>query len=196
MDAAIWVAIISFIVGPIVGYLLKRRELIDAKNTNTQLRAELANVKKALSLPPMLSHEEYGIEIDVPVEYANVGQSFRVTGTYKDLPEGQVIWVSTFGVFEVDEHSDGRKKKRYWPQEPATLTFTAEGKKWHSLVHNIGGGTSAEAKEFLVLVVGIEGQALFKYYQDAGASNKQWTPIGQLTTDVVECATGKVTFTP
>lgn len=120
-------AIISFIVGPILGYLFRRRELIEAKNVNTQLRTELANVKKGLSLPPMLSREEYGIQVDTPAEYANVGQSFRVAGTYKSLPEGQVIWVSTFGIYE---DGDGRRKKRYWPQEPATLTFTADGKNW------------------------------------------------------------------
>ena len=193
MDPTVWAAIIAFIVGPAIGYLIRRRELIDARNTNAQLSNELAKAKKAVSLPLMLEREAYGILIERPAEYGNVTETFTVSGTFQSLPEGQEIWTSTF---DIHRDKDGRIQKRYWPQERATISITSDGKKWVSLVHNIGGRTQGEAKEFLVLVVGIEGQSLFQYFKEAGTYNRSWPAINQLTTDVVLCAIGKVTYDP
>lgn len=106
LTGPVLVALITFIIGPIIAYLLKRRELIDARYANEQLRGELANARRKLPLPSILSKEEYGITIESPTEYENVGESFKVSGGFKNLPEGQCIWVSTFGVYD-----DGSGKK-------------------------------------------------------------------------------------
>ena len=129
---------------------------------------------------PMLPASKYGIDIVTPAEYEQVDLAFEVSGTYKNLPEGHQIWVSTFRV-------SGNKVKHYWPQEKAT---TKNG-KWYSKVYNISG-QSGESKEFLVLVIGSEGQALFRYFKETGSENKNWPAIKELTSDVVEGAIGKV----
>lgn len=157
------------------------------------LREELRRVRNSASIPPMLSIDEYDLRIIKPIQYENVGQSFRVIGTYQTLPEGQTIWTATFDIFE---DGQGRKRKRYWPQEQATIEFTSTGKEWHCVINNIGGGDEVDSREYIVLVVGVEGQALFNYFKKVGSFTHQWLPIVHLTTDVVECATGKVTYTP
>ena len=170
-------------------------EIDDIKKEIEELETELSEpikLRETQFYSQMLSCEEYGIKIKTPTDYENVGRSFRISGTYKTLPEGHVIWISTFGIYE---DGDGEKKKRYWPQEQAKTTYTAEGRRWRSKVNDIGGSYTGEIKEYLVLVVGVEGQALFKYFKDAGAENKQYPAIIQLTSDIVECGIGKVTFT-
>ena len=133
----------------------------------------------------MLPPSKYGITIVTPEDYDWVDSAFPVNGIYKNLPEGYDIWVSTFGIAS---DSKGNKIKHYWPQEKAKIE---KGNKWYSRVYNIGG-VSGESKEFSVLVVGKEGQALIKHFKDAGNDTKQWYPIKELTSDIVECAIGKV----
>lgn len=205
------IGLLGIIVGVIPTYLFIRQRSIaeidklKAETAKTKaeeekiraelqpLRDELSRVKKKSAFPPMLSCEEYGIEIKKPSEYENIGQSFRISGTYKNLPEGQTIWTATFGIYD---DGKGNKRKRYWPQEQAATAFTANGKEWYCAVNHIGGGNNAEPKEFLILVVGVEGQALFHYFKTAGGFTKQWLPITQLTTDIVECTIGRVVFVP
>ncbi len=193
MDVDIITAIIGaigVIVGGIGGALIGAR----ANNkTNSELQQELTKLRKSARVLPMLTREEYGIKIVSPAEYANVGTSFEASGTYENLPDGHVIYLSTFGIYE---DKQGRKRKRYWPQSAARTTHDSDGKKWYCSMNNIGQDNESMQKEYLVLVVGREGQALFKYFLDAGWENKSWPAVTQLTSDVVECATGKVTYDP
>jgi hypothetical protein len=131
----------------------------------------------------VLSCSKYGLNIVSPAEYDEVRNSFQVSGTLdRDLPDRFTIWTSTFEIYE-----DGKnRRKKYWPQEPARLV----GHRWYSQINHIGGNTGQQ-KEFLVLLVGPEGQALFRYFKAVGHEGF-WPPIDQLTSDVIECATGKV----
>jgi hypothetical protein len=132
----------------------------------------------------MLHPSKYGVEIVTPAEYEKVGIAFVVSGTYKNLPEEFQIWVSTFSV-SID--NKGTKSTKYWPQEKANT----ENGKWYCKVNDIGG-KPGESKEFLVLVVGPEGQTLFNYFKEAGTEKKIWPAIQNITSDVLEVATGKV----
>jgi hypothetical protein len=174
MEATIITAIIGAIATIAAAYITAR----------TKDRSYADRLRQNLS-SPMLSPSEYGIKIVTPADYERVDTGFSVSGTYENLPEGHHIWVSTFGVAT---DSKGNKFKHYWPQEKATT----ENGKWYSKVYNIGG-PPGESKEFMVLVVGKEGQALIKYFKDAGNENQKWPPIKKLTSDIVtECAIGKI----
>jgi hypothetical protein len=171
MESTIIVAIIGSIA-TIAAALITAR----AKDMSYAETIRLQKFSHSQMLPP----SKYGIDIVTPAEYEQVDSAFEVSGTYKNLPEGHQIWVSTFRI-------SGNKVKHYWPQEKAT---TKNG-KWYSKVNNIGGHPG-ESKEFLVLVVGNEGQTLFKYFKETGSENKNWPAIKELTSDVVESAIGKV----
>ena len=145
-----------------------------------QLRANTLGAK--FKVVPTSS--TFGVTIVTPEDYDRVDRAFPVSGTYKNLPEGYHLWVSTFGIIY---DNAGKKIKHYWPQEKATT----ENGKWHSRVYNIGG-VSGESKEFLVLAVGKEGQALIKHFKDVGNETQQWPPIKKLTSDIIECAIGKI----
>ena len=135
------VAIITAFIGAIATI---SAALITARakdKTNAQLEKEITRLRRYASSSAMLSPREYRIKIVSPAEYENVGESFQVNGTCENLPEGQVIWVSTFGVYD-DGHNT--KRKHYWPQEPANIVHTADGIKWYSKVNNIGGGNTRE----------------------------------------------------
>ncbi len=188
METTIVVAIIGAIATIAAALITARAK----DRTNEQLNQEISKLRKSAQSSPMLTREEYGIKIVSPAEYANVGTSFEASGTYENLPEGQVIYLSTFGIYEDEQ---GRKRKRYWPQ-PAGTAHDSDGKKWYCNMINIGEGKEPMQKEYLVLIAGREGQALFKYFLDAGWENKSWPAITQLTSDVVECTTGKVTYDP
>lgn len=175
MEATIIIAIIGAIATIAAAFITARAKDISY--------AETIRVQKS-SYSPMLSPSKYDIEIVNPAEYDQVDIGFPVSGTYKNLPEGHQIWVSTFRISTDDK---GNKIKHYWPQEKAV----AQNGKWYSKVNNIGGHPG-ESKEFLVLVVGNAGQALFKYFKETGSENKNWPAIKELTSDVVESAVGKV----
>lgn len=192
MDPTIITALIgafATIAAAAIGVLSTRSK----EKTNADLKKEITRLQKVAICQPMLSPEDYGITIEIPKEYASVGQIFNVSGTYKNLPDGHVIWIATFGSHK---STNNQMRRHYWPQEPATTTFSTEGKKWNCKVQDIGGKTPGETKEFLVLVAGPDGQALFKYFKKAGSETEKWIPITYLTSDVVECTVGKVTFQP
>lgn len=149
--------------------------------TNAGLKKEVIQLRKH---SPTLLPEEYGITIVTPADYEIVKNDFLVSGTYKKLPEGQEIWIASF---EVLKDEQGKIEKYYWPQEKSTLN----NGKWYSQVYHIGGN-SGETKEFVALSVGQEGQALFRYFKEAGNKNEKWPPIKQLTSDIVKCAYGKI----
>lgn len=174
MDSTIITAIIGAIATITAAYItarLKDKTISDFKNQQR-------------SSTNMLSPSEYGVQIVTPSDYDYVEKFFQVSGTYANLPDGHQLWVSTFGIAT---DSKGNKVKHYWPQEKATT----ENGKWYSKVYNIGG-ESGESKEFLVLAVGKDGQALIKYFKDASNESQKWTPIKKVTGDIVECAIGKV----
>ncbi len=168
MEPTIITAIIGAIATITAAYIAVRSDGIRQRNKSAN----------------MLSPSKYGIKIVTPADYDWVDSAFLVNGTYENLPKNHHIWVSTFGIVS---DSKGNKTKHYWAQEKATT----ENGKWYSRVYNIGG-VSGETKEFLVLVVGKEGQALIKHFKDAGNETQQWYPIKELTSDIIECAIGKV----
>ena len=152
--------------------------------TNSGLAEEVTRLKKNGFISPILSPKEYGITIVTPVDYENLDSAFSVNGTYTSLPEGQHIWVASF---EMIKDHEGHIKRCYWPQEKVT----ADNGKWYGKVNDIGG-KPGETKEFVVLIVGREGQRLFKYFKEAGKINDKYPAINELTTDIAECAFGKI----
>jgi len=124
MDAAVWVAVISFVVGPFVGYFIRRRELKDEKEINTQLRDEIANLKKVQSLEN-ISDLKFGLKITSPTP----GQKFSgvtgnlivdVSGTYKVKPP----LGTTLRLFVKTNYG-------YWRQERVT---EIEDGHWHGRI--------------------------------------------------------------
>jgi hypothetical protein len=100
---------ISTIVSALIGYLAVRQR----EQKNKALTAEVEKLRAKSHRVPMLTPEEYGIDIVAPAEYAKKGNSFAVSGTYESLPPDQRIWLSTFRVGE-----DGNIAE-YWPQGAA-----------------------------------------------------------------------------
>jgi len=188
------ITIITAIIGAVATILAAIITARTKDKASAKLESEIIRLRKQPASSSMLSAREYGIKIVSPAEYDNVGRKFDVSGTVDNLPEGSVIWTSTF---EVYRDSEGKAKKRYWPQEPAIIKDSTDGKKWYSKIRNIGDGNVNETKEFLVLVVGHDGHIFFKYFEDAGKQRNYWHGITELTSDVVECGErGKVTFVP
>jgi hypothetical protein len=170
-------------VDHIVKVTLKDKDGKTYDNATTHIvvvvRREEDMGRETMSVPKKLA--QYGIAIVTPVAYAQTGNSFAVSGTYKALPESQHIWISTFNM-----DLDGNIAE-YWPQSEAKAT----NGKWYGQVYNVGGA-KGETREFLVFVVGSEGRALFNYYVRTGTTTNNWTSIRNLTSDVVLCGRGVV----
>jgi RNA recognition motif-containing protein len=140
---------------------------------------------------------QHGLVIVEPADFQSVGQSFKVNGTCENLLNDQNIWVSTFEVYHAVEDNQRVEKRRYWPQEQASVVPMQDGQiKWHSKVNDIGGGSTTETKVFAVLVVGPKGQSLFQHFKDVGVQTGDWTPIDTLPDDTMEIGTGRVSFVP
>lgn len=178
MDPSI-ATVITAIIGAgatVISALIGAQAVKKREEKNNSLTEELNQLRSSGYRLPMLKPKEYGIDIVTPREYAKTGNSFEVNGTYKTLPEGQCIWTSTF---KLDE--DGRYAE-YWPQSAAKI----ENGKWYGHVHNLGG-QAGEKKEFLILVVGRDGDALFRHYGKVGMITGSWSSISILTSDIVLC---------
>ena len=180
MDSTIVVALIGALA-TITSAFIGAQVVRQREKKNKVLVNEVEQLRTSGYRVPILTPEEYGIDIVTPAEYAKTSNSFEVNGTYKKLPEGQRIWTSTF---KVDK--DGNIAE-YWPQGAARIT----NGKWYGHVHNLGGN-DGETKEFLVLVVGRDGDALFRHYGKVGAMTGNWTSVSILTSDVVLCRKGAV----
>lgn len=176
MDPTI-VATIITAGATVLAALIGARALIKTeKGKNKELSGEINELRKSGYRVPTLTPEQYGVDIVTPAEYTQAGNAFEVSGVYKVLPEGQHIWTSTFAV-----DSEG-KIAEYWPQGEAK----ANNGKWYGHIHNLSG-ESGEMKEFLVLVVGHDGDALFKHYARVGFMTGNWPSISILTSDAVLC---------
>ena len=175
MDPTIVTALIGALA-TLVSALIGVRTATQKEKRNRELSDEIVDLRSSGYRVPMLTPEQYGIDVVAPAEYAKAGNSFAVSGTYKALPESQHIWTSAFRVDEDGNISD------YWPQGEARAT----NGKWYGHIHNISG-EPGETKEFLVLVVGRDGDALFRHYGRVGAMTGNWPSIHILTSDVVVC---------
>lgn len=180
MDSTVLTALIGAIA-TIASALIGAQAVKQKEKKNKELSEEINQLRINGYRVPMLTPEEYGIDIVTPAEYAKTGNSFPVSGTYKALLEGQHIWTSTF---RVDEEGNIAE---YWPQGAAK----AANGKWYGQVYNISG-QGGETKEFLALVVGRDGDALFRHYGKVGGITGNWTGISILTSDIVLCRKGTV----
>lgn len=180
MDSTIVAAIVSAfaaIVAALITANVKDKSYARQENE----RKKLLNLESHSYIP---TPEDCGIEVLSPVENQEVKKSFKVEGTIKYLPEGYTIWTSTYGLYK---DGDGKVKKRYWPQQPAKVYYSAKRKTWESKINNIGDSSSGEEKSFLVFVVGPEGQVLFRYFSRVGNLIGSWHALTELTSDAVEC---------
>lgn len=176
MDPTILTALITAGAG-IVSAIIGARALIQKeKNKNKELSGEITELHSSGIRIPMLTKEKYGVDIVVPEEYTKVGNGFSVDGIYKELPAGHHIWTSTFRTNPEGDIVE------YWPQGEAK----AGNGKWHGKISNLGG-QPGETKQFLVLVVGHDGNVLFKHFGKAGSMTGQWIGISMLTSDTVPC---------
>lgn len=180
MDPTITVAIIglaSTLISALIGLVEVRRR----DKTNEILSSELERLRQIGYRITMLSPEDYGIRIVTPSDRSTVGNSTSVSGTYRNLPPGQKIWVSTFSL-----DGDGNLQD-YWPQSEAKPS----NGNWHGEIYHFGG-QSGDTKEFLVMVVGPDCEALFGFFKRAGERSGHWAGISTLTSDVALCARGIV----
>jgi hypothetical protein len=156
--------------------------------TVSALERELTRIRQGQANPIMLTPTEYGIEITDPPDYSPTGHAFVVRGTYEQLPEGHAIWLAAFAV---DQDEKGRRRTLYWPQTAATTAQLLQRRTWQARMNYLDGRDGA-VLEYLVLVVGPNGQALFAHYDNVGWQHRVWPAIARLTDDIVECAIGKV----
>ena len=176
MDPSIVTALITAGAGIISAIIGARAIIQKEKKKNKELSGKISELYSNGIRIPMLTPQQYGIDIVVPTEYTKAGHTFNVDGIYKALPDGHHIWTSTF---RVDQEGD---IVEYWPQGEAK----AKNGKWHGKISNIGG-QSGETKQFLVLVVGNDGNVLFKHFGKVGSMTGNWTGISKLTSDTVRC---------
>jgi hypothetical protein len=156
----------------------------------SELASELAVLRASST---SLDVQDFHVRVTDPLPYSDQrSQDFPVGGTFGYVPAGYEIWVATQGVHR-DDH--GNWAKHYWPQQPAArLSYTSGGKLWTACINTIGGKHDQQRIEFAVLMVGPDGQVLFRHFVKVGMETQQWPAISQLTSDTVECASGSVTF--
>lgn len=116
-----------------------------------------------------VSSTAQGASIASPLDGAAVGDRIDVTGTYGSLPAGTHLFLVT-----------SVPDKGYWPQvanRPLELMPTHQ--TWRGVAH-IGGDCRLS-----VVSAGPSAEALFAYYERAGALSNQWHAIDRLPPDIV-----------
>jgi hypothetical protein len=117
MDSTIMVAFIGAFA-TILAALIGAQTVREKERKNQSLSTEIDHLRQSGYRIPVLSSEEYGINIVAPADYASVSNSFEVSGTYRVLLPGQRIWLSTF---KIDNEGNIAE---YWPQRPTTIRIT------------------------------------------------------------------------
>lgn len=159
--------IISAVIGALVVYIPKNREIQLQKRNNEVLQ------QQQLRRKPEDKTSGNNIKIISPSDGEKADGWFKISGNYQIRPS--TSWLQ---LFTTTHNGSG-----YWPQEIAT--FDESKNAWYAGV-NIGGVPEHYPVIIIAALVGPEGQALCSYYHKVGKETQKWPSIDVLTSDISE----------